>query len=520
MPVWNDTTELALTGGDHNPAANDVRPQGPPSAGGGHSASPGPGGFGARVRDEIPHAFGLILLLLIVAVASVPLVPGIVRRIPGWHGGMLLRLVAVFSLSFLPAWLFVRFICVRAGSLWVEYVLNLHRLGIDEPQHLPEPPDSIYHDRWATARRQSEHPSPRPGEEDAASIYVQKFEAYYGRGTATAAGHRGRIKIETFFPVLLCTAVFAVGWVTVLVQWNNWNAGHVGMEEVLAFAFMGAYVFSLQMLVRRYFQADLRASAYLSVVVRVFTALIVAAVVYRGGVADLLRPGSWTDAQHVAIAFGIGFLPIAGLQALHKLFCAGLRQVTHLPALTSDYPLGDLDGLNIWYEARLLEEGIEDLQNLATANLVEVMLHTRVPVGRLVDWVDQAHLYLHLERPKRDRRGTWERDGDRGVFRRLGIRTATDLEEAMLGPRAARSAEGSRPAPDDELAKAIAAVRREGDVSIATTVLRTLAREPNMRHVRRWRENWATRQPCRPVDKGINGSAHRAREAGKNGSTP
>jgi hypothetical protein len=425
-------------------------------------------------------------------------------------------------LSFLPAWLFVRFICVRAGSLWVEYVLNLHRLGIDKPQHLPEPAESIYHDRWAKARRASsgkQQPSPNAGPEQVASIYEQKFEAYYGKGTATSDSHHGRIKIETFFPVLLCTATFAIGWVTVLVQWDDRQASDIGTAEVLAFAFMGAYVFSLQMLVRRYFQADLRASAYLSAVVRVFTALIVAAVVYRGGVADLLRPGNWTESQQVAIAFGIGFLPIAGLQALHKLCSAGLRQVTHMPSLTSDYPLGDLDGLNIWYEARLLEEGIEDMQNLATANLVDVMLHTRVPVGRLVDWVDQAHLYLHLQRPERGRRGTWK-GGDRGVFRRLGIRTATDLEEAMLGCRASRTVEGITPAADDELANAIATVCREGNVSIAATVLRTLAREPNLRHVRNWRQDWASGVACGPAGNGVRAPAHPVPAPGNNGSTP
>ena len=67
-----------------------------------------------------------------------------------------------------------------------------------------------------------------------------------------------------------------------------------------------------------------------------------------------------------------------------------------MPSLEADYPLSQLDGLNIWYEARLLEEGIEDMQNLVSANLVDVMLHSRVPVGRLVDWLDQAHLFLHL----------------------------------------------------------------------------------------------------------------------------
>jgi len=67
-----------------------------------------------------------------------------------------------------------------------------------------------------------------------------------------------------------------------------------------------------------------------------------------------------------------------------------------VPSLEQTYPLSDLDGLNIWYESRLLEEGIEDMQNLTTVNLVDVMLNTRIPVERLVDWIDQSILFLHL----------------------------------------------------------------------------------------------------------------------------
>ena len=66
------------------------------------------------------------------------------------------------------------------------------------------------------------------------------------------------------------------------------------------------------------------------------------------------------------------------------------------------YPLDQLDGFNLWYEARLTEEGVEDMQNLTTMNLVDVILHTRVPPGRLVDWTDQAFLLIHLERVDRD----------------------------------------------------------------------------------------------------------------------
>jgi hypothetical protein len=437
------------------------------------------------VSPGTTRLYGLVALLLSVALSCIPLVRD--RAATALPYEVFLRVGAVFSLAFLPAWLFLRFVRGRSASLWNEFVLNLHRLGIDDPQHLPEPlRGSIYHERWVNASRRKDRDRLPTRVTTEPTIYEQKFEAVYGKGTAHRGG-QGRIKIDTFFPVLLCTAVMAAGWVAVLVRWGARNPANPGTEGVLAFAFMGAYVFSVQMLVRRYFQSDLRASAYLNAVIRVFTALIVAVVVCRTGVADLL-PGDWSPTQNLAIAFGIGFLPIAGLQALTKLVSAGLRQATHLPALTNDYPLGDLDGLNIWYEARLLEEGIEDMQNLATANLVDVMVRTRVPVGRLVDWVDQAHLYLHLARPERNRTGAWK-DGDRAKFRRLGIRTATDLEEAMLHGPAAGITEGA-PDGNDELARAVAGVCREGDVSVAATVLRTLAREPNLRYVRNWRADW------------------------------
>jgi hypothetical protein len=93
---------------------------------------------------------------------------------------------------------------------------------------------------------------------------------------------------------------------------------------------------------------------------------------------------------------------------------------------------------------------IEDMQNLTTMNLVDVILHTRVPPGRLVDWTDQAFLLIHLEPADRselnrlrreDQCATGEQqaagqEAESGAqarlkLRRVGIRTATDLLKAF-----------------------------------------------------------------------------------------
>ncbi|MFL6183681.1 MAG: hypothetical protein ACJ745_02300, partial [Actinomycetes bacterium] len=55
-------------------------------------------------------------------------------------GTLALGVFAVWVLAFLPGWLYIRFLGQRAGALWDEYVLSLHRLAWDSPGYLPRPP--------------------------------------------------------------------------------------------------------------------------------------------------------------------------------------------------------------------------------------------------------------------------------------------------------------------------------------------------------------------------------------------
>ncbi len=448
--------------------------------------------------------------VLIAGTAAVTVVTAGIMAGPPWPeprtwGICALKLFTLWCLAFLPGWLYVRFLDLRARALWSEYVLNLHRLGWDLPWHLPMPPvASGFYDRWAQG------PHGRPAD----NIYRQKFEAYYGRQITDATERRPnenyRVSSESLFPVFLATAVLAVGWAAVL-----WDTRFVtapsGAWDVLKYGFLGSYAFVTSMLIRRFFQSDLRPSAYATVVFRITLVLLIVTVLHQvlGGTTAV------AGRTELAVAFVIGFFPLIGLQALQRVTSKVLGLL--VPPVTSDYPLDQLDGFNLWYEARLTEEGVEDMQNLATMNLVDVILHTRVPPGRLVDWTDQAFLLIHLERPdpselKRLRQADQPASAGRVPLsgaqarlnlRRVGIRTATDLLKAFSAeheqaPRAFCLPAGLEepPLPVDQLRLLVA----------------VLAAEPGLAPVWNWQRNGVAdgrtclRQGLRPPHRGGQGT--------------
>lgn len=372
-------------------------------------------------------AVGTVVLAHVLPQGGVP-----AREV--WAVGAL-KLFALWCLAFIPGWLYVRFLGLRAGVLWAEYVLNLHRLGWDRAESLPAPPRA-----YATVGSTG-------GSSARDSIYRQKFDAYYGRSVSSFAVDSADdedfvVSVDTLFPVFLCTMVLSVGWAAVL-----WDTDFIlraeGPWDALKFGFLGAYAFAVTMLIRRFFQSDLRPSAYAGVVLRTILVLSIVTVLHQLFALGAVGTATLSSTEMVT-AFVVGFFPLVGLQALQRAASKALQVL--VPQLSPDYPLDQLDGLNIWYEARLTEEGVEDMQNLTTMNLVDVILHTRVPVGRLVDWVDQAFLLIHLEPVDRgrlsDQRTRTTDDGvdprsgvgTRVALRRVGIRTATDLLKAMPDP--------------------------------------------------------------------------------------
>jgi len=237
-------------------------------------------------------ARGTTLGILALVVALIALLPvlylGEDERI------YFLKLAAIVFLSLLPGLLYLQFVVVKGLGLRSEYILALHRLHIDRYENLPTPPvGSLFH-----------RPGPHPHGGDVENFYIRKFDSYYGRpitrpdGMVVQAG-------GNLLPVLIATIVIATGW-TLVIQPEFIPGIHLELgglqlagtpvlpSEALRYAFLGAYSYSLEMLTRRYFQEDLKPSAYLNAVTRILgSALLVIAV-------DALWPGELTSAQGIS----------------------------------------------------------------------------------------------------------------------------------------------------------------------------------------------------------------------------
>lgn len=209
---------------------------------------------------------------------------------------------------------------------------------------------------------------------------------------------------------------------------DRWLGVFSPVQSPVRFAFIGAYFFGLQLLFRRYVRRDLRASAYVSISLRIILAMIGIWVV---SAAVKIAPNDWLvnkDGGHVmsdntllVLGFVIGVFPRVAWQVVETILKRTASVV--LPSLRTQLPVSDLDGLTVWHEARFEEEDIENIPNMATADIVDLMISTRVPPDRIIDWVDQAILYTHLG-PESEKS-----TNARVILRSHGIRTASALVE-------------------------------------------------------------------------------------------
>jgi hypothetical protein len=269
---------------------------------------------------------------------------------------------------------------------------------------------------------------------DVEALYGRQMEEVFGCTQADWSSRHPRTRHRS--PLVITTLVLAIGWIVALLNLDVATARSLDVDSdgtiaalfdpaghVLVFGFLGAYFFSVSTVLRSYVLGDLQPKIYSQITGRILLVAVLTSVISLT---------EWGDNRAaLAVAFFAGIVPDTVLLWLWE----GVRKLRRTKeqrrdAIAEAQPLTELDGIDLYERARLSAEGVTNVEALAHGNLIDLLLHTRIPGGRLVDWVDQAILYLHTAL-----RG----DGStsREIFdalRALGIRTATDFHRVTDTP--------------------------------------------------------------------------------------
>jgi len=174
---------------------------------------------------------------------------------------------------------------------------------------------------------------------------------------------------------------------------------------LLAFGlgFMGAYIWGLQGIFRRYSMNDLLPIAFFHFGLRMIIASFIALLIYHavggfsfnpknsGQESQLLTPTS--DGILIATVFLIGMFPQQGLRWLStKLGVAAIN--THPSA--RKLPLTMIEGMTSYDIFRLEELGIDSCYDLANSDFIPLLLKTSYGSRELIDWLLQAKLCIRF----------------------------------------------------------------------------------------------------------------------------
>jgi hypothetical protein len=187
-----------------------------------------------------------------------------------------------------------------------------------------------------------------------------------------------------------------------------------GSRLVTGMAFLGAYLWSLQYLFRRYGSNDLYPSAYYVMSIRMILAGVVTLLIYNGYQALSGGHDSSTGITAniwPALALLIGMFPQTALLWLtDRLPMFAPKGDASVPPA----PLEMIEGITANDRVRLEELGIETCYDLALTDFVPLVLKTPYGPREIVDWILQAKLVAYFGEAVKE-------------LRRQGVRTVGDL---------------------------------------------------------------------------------------------
>jgi tetratricopeptide (TPR) repeat protein len=211
-------------------------------------------------------------------------------------------------------------------------------------------------------------------------------------------GASGAAELDTLYRQIYSSQQFAI-YVSLATLTTLLGFGLYHLRADLSFAsenvvtttfytFLGAYVFSIHYVYRRYSTWDIQPTVYLYVTRRMIGTQAIAFV----AAGQLQASSNGVQAMVAIMAFVIGYFPDTGIRWLTATVERPLGRFLQ----RNESRLSTIDGISIWHEARLRESGIDNVQNLAAVDVRELLLGSRFSAQQLMHWIDQALLIINL----------------------------------------------------------------------------------------------------------------------------
>ena len=204
---------------------------------------------------------------------------------------------------------------------------------------------------------------------------------------------------------------------------------------ILGYAFLGSFLWSSGVVIRRLIAYDLPPNVYYSAGVRIIMASIVALLFsflisneYGNQIPRLQSSLS-------IIAFLTGMFPDRILNYLLNLY---QKYFSPNRLNREQLNLDRIEGMSQAHKERLNEMGIDNAQNLATASLTQMCIETPYAPRQLLDWIGQAKLLCYVKDDIDKLRSVGIRSvfdfylGDKSIDNMYAIAESTQMHPSLL----------------------------------------------------------------------------------------
>lgn len=255
-------------------------------------------------------------------------------------------------------------------------------------------------------------------------------------------------------PPIILNGIFAGGFSKAdlgALPYSHLSLVAIGM------AILGSYVWSIQYISRRLNTLDLSPGAYYSIGTRIVFASFVSVTLHH--FIQSFNPESKNELLQLlpVIAFFTGIFPQRAMQYIQEklIIFRKLGKGAH------ELSLDMIEGMNLFNKVRLAEVGIDNAQNLAEANLEELILKTPFNPGLLLDWIAQAKLYVIFK-------------DQISRLRKAGVRTVLDFSAACRENGLVTLAKLTD-ISEEQLTTANQVIRQDPDVAAMSSVRKNLS---------------------------------------------